>query len=262
MKYALYQMDIVAGNPEKNRNKVKKWVTETMSNDESPDILVLPEMWTTAFTLPELDDIADTDGEPTTSFTQQLAKDFKVNIVAGSIANKKQGKVYNTALVVDREGSVVHTYDKIHLVPMLDEHKYLTGGEEKVRTFELEGVKMGVIICYDLRFPELARNLMLEGVDVLHIVAEWPTPRKDHWKYLQLARAIENQMYVVSCNRVGTYNGENFAGTSMIIDPWGEPLKVGSEDKEETIISTIELDKVPEIRKNVPITTSRVPELY
>lgn len=261
MKYALYQMDIVAGNPEENRKKVKKWVTETM-DIEKPDILVLPEMWTTAFTLPDLNEIADNEGEPTTSFIQQLAKEFEVNIVAGSIANKKNGNVYNTALIVDRKGCVVYTYDKIHLVPMLDEHNYLTGGEEKVHMFELEGVKMGIIICYDLRFPELSRNLMLQGVDVLHIVAEWPAPRKNHWKYLQLARAIENQMYVVSCNRIGSYNNEEFAGTSMIINPWGEPLVIGSEDKEETIISTLELEKVSEIRKNVPITTSRVPEMY
>lgn len=261
MKYALYQMDIVAGNPEENRQKVKKWVAATMAA-ENPDVLMLPEMWTTAFTLPELDEIADHDGEPTTTFIQELAKEYEVNIVGGSIANKKQGDVYNTALVVDRKGTVVYTYDKIHLVPMLDEHRYLAGGKEKVHTFELEGVKMGIIICYDLRFPELARNLMLQGVDVLHIVAEWPTPRKNHWKHLQLARAIENQMYVVSCNRVGSYNDEGFAGTSMIIDPWGEPIKVGSEDKEETIVSTIDLETVPKIRKNVPITTSRVPELY
>lgn len=261
MKYAIYQMDIVAGDPKANREKVKKWTANTME-EHDPDILVLPEMWTTAFTLSELDEIADVDDEPTKSFVQQLAKDFNVNIVAGSIANKKNDKVYNTALIVDRKGVVVYSYDKIHLVPMLDEHKYLTGGEEKVHAFELEGVKMGVIICYDLRFPELARNLMLEGVDVLHVVAEWPIQRKNHWKNLQLARAIENQMYVVSCNRVGTHDHEKFAGSSMIIDPWGEPVEVGSEEREETIVATIDLDKVPEIRKNVPITTSRVPELY
>lgn len=261
MKYALYQMDIVAGHPEENRKKVKKWVEVTML-EQKPDVLMLPEMWTTAFTLPELEDIADDDGEPTTAFIQKLAKQNKVNIIAGSIANKKQGDVYNTAFVVDRKGTVVYSYDKIHLVPMLDEHLYLTGGQEKVHMFELEGVKMGIIICYDLRFPELARNLMLEGVEVLHIVAEWPAPRKDHWKHLQLARAIENQMYVVSCNRVGVYNDEEFAGTSMMIDPWGVPIKVGSKDKEETIVSRIDLETVPEIRKNVPITTSRVPELY
>ncbi|HLR69325.1 carbon-nitrogen family hydrolase [Virgibacillus alimentarius] len=261
MKYAVYQMDIIAGNPKKNREKVNNWAKETMAN-EKPDVLVLPEMWTTAFTLPELDEFADVNGEPTTSFLQELAKKHHVHIIGGSIANKKDGKFYNTSVVVDRKGSIVYTYDKIHLVPMLHEHKYLTGGTEKVRTFELEGVKMGVIICYDLRFPELARKLALEGVQVLHIVAEWPAPRKDHWRHLQLARAIENQMFVVSCNRVGSYDGEDFAGTSMIIDPWGTPLEIGSDSKEETLSTTLSLDIVPKIRKDVPIFSSRVPELY
>ncbi|WP_368653857.1 carbon-nitrogen family hydrolase [Ornithinibacillus sp. 4-3] len=238
-----------------------KWVDKVVQ-DEKPDVLVLPEMWTTAFALPELKDIADVNGEPTTTFLKDLAKTYQVNIIGGSIANKKDDSIYNTSLVVDRQGNIVYQYDKIHLVPMLDEHKYLAGGKEKVKTFELEGVKMGVIICYDLRFPELARKLALDGAKVLHIVAEWPNTRKEHWKNLQIARAIENQMYVVSSNIVGTYNNEEFAGTSMIIDPWGSPLKTGSEDTEETLIADIKIDSVSKIRNDVPIFSSRVPELY
>src|SRR5699024_9202382 len=113
-------------------------------------------------------------GEPTTSFLQDLAKKYRVHIIGGSVANQKDGKFYNTALVVNREGTLITTYDKIHLVPMLDEPDYLTGGALTARVFEIDGVKMGLITCYDLRFPELARQLALEGAQVLHIVAEWP----------------------------------------------------------------------------------------
>src|SRR5699024_1590840 len=128
-----------------------------------------------------------------------------------------------------------------HLVPMLDEPDYLTGGALAARVFEIDGVKMGLITCYDLRFPELARQLALEGAQVLHIVAEWPAPRKTHWRTLQIARAIENQMVVVSCNRIGSYDGQTFCGGSMIVDPWGDVRQEGSKDEEETIVDTIDL---------------------
>lgn len=145
MRFAIYQMEVVAGNPEKNREKVQQWVEE-LSQGEKPDTIVLPELWTTSYTLDQLQDIADNAGEPTRSFLSDLAKEYDVNIVGGSVANKIDGKVYNTSFVFDREGNLVHEYSKIHLVPMLNEPLYLTGGQEKVKTFELEGVKMGVII--------------------------------------------------------------------------------------------------------------------
>ncbi len=248
-------------NPEANRNKVKAWAGR-VANEEQPDLLVLPEMWTTAYTLPELGQVADREGEPTTSFLQDLARKYGVNIIGGSIANRKEEKFYNTAMVIDRTGNVVYSYDKIHLVPMLNEDHYLEGGKEKVEIFELDGVKMGLIICYDLRFPELARKLALEGAQVLHIVAEWPAARREHWRALQIARAIENQMYVLSCNRIGSYNGVAFAGTSMVIDPWGTVIREGTETEEETLAADVSFDQVPEVRKEVPIFASRVPGLY
>ncbi|GAE93319.1 aliphatic amidase AmiE [Gracilibacillus boraciitolerans JCM 21714] len=97
---------------------------------------------------------------------------------------------------------------------------------------------------------------------MIHIVAQWPTARKDHWKYLQYARAIENQCYVLSANSSGTCNGTNFAGESLVIDPFGELVKAGPAEKEATITATIDLMKVKEIRQNIPVFTSRVPHLY
>ena len=261
MKHAVYQMDVVPGKPEANRLKVKNWVRETVEK-EQPDIIVLPEMWTTAYTLPELEKFADVNGEPTISFLKGLARTYQINIIGGSVATKRDGKFYNTSLVFNREGKLVYEYDKIHLVPMLDEPRYLTGGSQKVQVFELDGIKMGLIICYDLRFPELARSLALQGAQILYVVAEWPTARKEHWKALQIARAIENQFFVVSCNRIGSYAGEEFAGCSMVIDPWGNCLTIAGETEEETLIESLSLELAPKIRKEVPIFASRVPELY
>lgn len=261
MRYAIYQMDIAPGKPHKNREKVERWM-EKATRQDKPDVIVLPEMWTTAYTLPELEEVADRDGEPTLSFLQEQAKKHHVDIIGGSVANKKKGRFYNTALVVNREGELIYQYDKIHLVPMLDEPDYLSGGESKVEVFELNGVKMGLMICYDLRFPEIARKLALEGVQVLYIVAEWPSARKSHWRTLQIARAIENQMYVVSCNRSGAYNETDFCGTSLVVNPLGDVIAEGSEDQEETIVAEIELEQVAQVRKDIPVFASRVPELY
>jgi omega-amidase len=171
-------------------------------------------------------------------------------------------KIYNSALIVNRKGEFIYQYDKIHLVPMLDEPLFLEGGQEQAQLFELDGVKCGVIICYDLRFPELIRSLALKGAKVLFIPSEWPIVRREHWRYLQIARAIENQMYVVSCNRVGAYNNVEFAGTSMVTDPTGNVVVEGSIHQEQTLTTTINMEHVNHARELVPIFSSRVPRLY
>ncbi|WP_077328310.1 carbon-nitrogen family hydrolase [Virgibacillus siamensis] len=261
MRYSIYQMDVIPGDPAANRGKVAAWLERAVKL-EQPDIVVLPEMWTTGYTLPELPDYADNDGEPTSSFLCNLAKKYEVNIIGGSFANRKEGKIYNSSIAIDRSGMAIYRYDKIHLVPMLDEPKYLTGGENHAEVFELDGVKMGLIICYDLRFPELMRKLALDGAQVVHVVAEWPTARKEHWRVLQLARAIENQMFIVSSNSIGAYNGVEYAGTSMVIDPWGTVQAEGDGLTEQTISSSISLDITKKVRADVPVFSCRVPKFY
>lgn len=261
MKYAIYQTEIIPANPEANRQRIGDWVREQVQHDK-PDTIVLPEMWNTGYALSKLEETADRDAEPTTSFLSKLAKTHHINIIGGSIGNKRADKFYNTSLVFDRSGELVYEYDKIHLVPMLNEHHYLTGGQKRAQTFELDHIKMGLIICYDLRFPELARKLALDGAQVLHIVAEWPSARSAHWKNLQIARAIENQLFVVSCNIVGSNDDTEFAGASMVIDPWGETVAIGDSKKVETITATLDLSVVPQIREDVPVFSSRVPEMY
>ncbi|WP_078551249.1 carbon-nitrogen family hydrolase [Bacillus alkalicellulosilyticus] len=261
MRVAIYQMDIIPGNPKANQQKVRDWIQVVMEGDGA-DVLVLPEMWTTAYTLTDLAQLAEEDTKETIELLSHWALMYNVNIVAGSIATKENDNIYNRAFIFNREGKLVHQYDKMHLVPMLDEHLYLKGGREQAITFELDGVKMGVIICYDLRFPELARSLALEGAQVLFLLAEWPEARKEHWKHLQIARAIENQMYVVSSNRVGTYNDVEFCGRSKVITPWGEVIAQGSASEEQTITAELKLEEVTTARKIVPVFESRVPNLY
>ena len=156
MKYAIYQMEIIAGKPSENRVKVMDWVEKTMETT-SPDILVLPEMWTTGYTLSILDEVAEERGQDTVPFLREISKRFNVNIIGGSVANKNNGCIYNSSFVVNRLGELVYEYDKIHLVPMLDEHLYLKGGKKKAISLNwmaLRWVSLYVMIYVFQSFPE------------------------------------------------------------------------------------------------------------
>ena len=119
-------------------------------------IVVLPEMWNTGYDLTRLEEIADVNGEETKKLFSQLSKECQIHIVGGSVSTKKEGKFYNTMYVSNSLGEVVAEYDKAHLFKLMDEHLYMKAGNEK-NLFTLDGVKMGGIICYDLRFPEWTR---------------------------------------------------------------------------------------------------------
>jgi predicted amidohydrolase len=121
--------------------------------------------------------------------------------------------------------------------------------------------KMGVLICYDIRFPELARRLTLEGAEMLVVPAEWPHPRLDHWRTILKARAIENQLFVMAANRCGKQGMVRFCGNSMIVNPLGEVISEAGE-REEAITAEIDLSIVTKYRKDMPALKDRRPEVY
>lgn len=255
MEIALYQMKVIPGQPEEAMAQIAAWMRTI-----NADVAVLPEMWNTSYKLDQLHELADEKGQREIEFLCQLAEQHHMNIVGGSIAVKDNGDVFNRAVVINREGEVVFTYDKIHLVPMLNEPEYLTAGGS-IKTFELEGRQMGLIICYDLRFPELARRLALEGAEMLFVVAEWPASRIDAFQKLNYARAIENQSYIIACNAVGTCDDTEMGGHSMVVDPEGQLLGTLSNE-EDTLSTAIQLDRVQEMRQAIPIFQTRRPEIY
>ncbi|ENH95529.1 hypothetical protein J416_15592 [Gracilibacillus halophilus YIM-C55.5] len=261
MKHAIYQMDVEVLDPATNRKKIREWA-EYQIAETNPDTIVLPEMWNAGYALDQLEEAADQKLQPTYDFLSHLAWSYQVNIIGGSVANQQEDGIYNSNLVFNRKGEQVHQYDKMHLVPMLDEPKYLQGGNNRAELFELDHVKMGVVICYDLRFPELMRSLTLQGAEVIYVVAQWPAARRNHWTYLLHARAIENQCYIVSCNSSGECNGTQFAGESLVIDPLGELVADGPAQAEATIHAEVDLEKVRDTRKQIPVFESRVPKLY
>ncbi|GAB3056896.1 carbon-nitrogen family hydrolase [Salinicoccus sesuvii] len=261
MKIKVFQFEIHFGAVEENIQKVEELFNG--ASLENIDTVVLPEMWTTGYDLENIDKHATENLHPVFDAMAKLAKRHDVNIVAGSVANNKGKGVLNTAFVVDRQGKFVHEYSKIHLVPMLNEPNFLIGGENSADVFEIDGEKMGVVICYDLRFPELFRDLSLEGAKVIYVVAEWPIERTEHWLTLLKARAIENQCYVVASNTIGTQpTGTTFAGNSLIVNPFGEVLAQATSDEEVAIEGDLNLEYIKGIRKDIPIFDSRKKEFY
>lgn len=256
MKIAIYQMEIIPGEPEKNIEKVANW----LSTLDDVEIAVLPEMWNTSYTLEELVHITSDNGQREIEKLSELAKQYQINIVGGSIAVRVEDKIYNRAIVINKKGELIHQYDKLHLVPMLDEPNYLTQGNN-ISIFEIDNVKMGVIICYDLRFPEISRELALEGIEVLFVVAEWPIERISQFEKLLYARAIENQVYVIASNSIGKCNNTVFGGKSMVINPLGEAttkIILG----EGTIQATVNIEEIRNIRTKIPLLKTRRADIY
>ncbi|AXI28122.1 carbon-nitrogen hydrolase [Priestia megaterium] len=258
VKITCLQLDIAFGNPTKNRKYIQQKMMEALK--ENPDILVLPELWDTAYDLTRLDEIADEEGQQAKQLISQFAKTNEVNIVAGSIAKKTEQGVTNTMYIFDRKGREVSQYSKLHLFKLMDEHLYLEAGTAK-NLFTLEQSLCAGVICYDIRFPEWIRVHTSSGAEVLFVVAQWPAPRLAHWKALLISRAIENQCYVIACNRVGQDPNNTFAGHSLVIDPWGEIIAEAG-DSEELLSADVNLELVKEIRKQIPVFTDRRTEFY
>ena len=252
-------MNMRLGLPEENFAHATDLIHAAMV--AKPDVLVLPETWNTGFFPKEnLLQLSDTDGEMMKTRIGALAKQHHVNIVAGSVSNERDGKVFNTAMVFDRSGACIASYDKTHLFSPMGEDDYYTPGDHLCR-FSLDGIRCGIVICYDIRFPELVRSLALQGIDVLFVVSQWPKERIYHLRSLTTARAIENQMFVVCCNSCGTAGETVYGGNSAVIDPLGKILTLAGET--EVIVSAnLNMQTLDQIRGSIPVFRDRRPELY
>ncbi len=161
---------------------------------------------------------------------------------------------------IDTDGNLKAKYKKIHLFKLTGEHHYYTAGEKTIVVDSNLG-KIGMMTCYDLRFPEVARSLFMKGAKIIVVSAQWPTPRKAHWEKLIFARAIENQLYMVGSNRTGAEGGLDFPGMSMIVDPMGERIADAGSDSGNAI-ADIDLNKVENFRKLIPCKLDRRQDAY
>ena len=260
MKVACALMDMAFANPDENFEKAQALVREAAS--KGADTILLPETWNTGFFPHEnLAELADDDGKRTRSVFGPLAKTLNVNIVAGSVVNRKADGIYNTALVFNREGECVAEYDKTHLFSPMGEDKYFKKGNHSC-SFTLDGIRCAVIICYDLRFPRLTRRIAIEGLDFLFMVSQWPLVRVPHLDTLTKARAIENQMFVACCNSAGKAGETVYGGNSSINDPWGVTLAHAKGSDEEIIFADCDTTILKEIRESINVFADRRPEMY
>lgn len=258
MKITGLQLSVLLGEVEKNYSCAEKNIR--MAAEKGADVVVLPELWNTSFYPENVEEMADEDGKRTQAFLSGLASLYGVNIVGGSAAVRCGRRVYNRTYVVDRSGQVVSSYDKAHLfTPGREEEKFTPG--KAVNIFSLDGVTMASIICYDVRFPEWVRMAALAGAQVLFVPAAWPIERADHWRILNRARAIENQMFVVAVNNCGAAGAMQFGGYSLIADPWGKVLDQGGRDA-QVVEAEIDLSVVDGIRRTINVFRDRRPDLY
>lgn len=260
MRVTVVQFSVVAGDPAANRRLVEERVAELAQGAAKPDVVVLPELWSTGYDLKRARELASPDGQAEAAFLGDLAIRYNLAFAGGSVLARVGDTVRNRAQVIDASGRLLACYDKVHLFRLMDEDKYLAAGDRRV-AFVLAGIPCSSVICYDIRFCEFVRATALDGAKILFVSAEWPLVRKEHWCALLRARAIENQFFVVACNRSGVTGAETFGGHSMIIAPDGAIL--AQADEHDAVLSAdLDFTLLDRVRAACPVFTDRVPAAY
>lgn len=255
---SLAQIDVQLGRPGENLAAMQAVVAEAASRGS--DVVVLPELWSTGYDLANADRHATALDQGMFAAMAAAARQHRVAVVGSCLARLGSERYGNSAAYFRPDGQLAAAYNKIHLFGLMDEDQYLWPGSSP-ESVTLEWGTAGLAICYDLRFPELFRAYALSGASLVFIPAEWPQPRLAHWRTLLRARAIENQLFIVACNRVGQSGDAQFFGHSTIVDPWGETVVEGGE--EQTLLTaTIELDLVSQVRARMPVLADRRPQAY
>jgi predicted amidohydrolase len=234
-------------------------------------LVSLPEVWT--YLGPDEGNAAaaETIPGPLTDQLGALARDLGIWLHAGSVYERVEGedRLYNTTVVFNPAGEIAATYRKVHLfdVDLEEATSYresatIAPGDDIV-TVDVDGVTVGLAICYDLRFPELFRILTLRGADVIMLPAAFTLATgRDHWEPLIRARAIENQVFMVAAAQVGMHPPAHWCyGRSMIVDPWGVVV-AQAPDAPTLIAATLDLDRLERTRRQVPSVANRMPDRY
>ncbi len=255
---SLGQMDVKLGDPVANWRTVQAMTAE--AKRRGSDVVLFPELWSTGYDLENAASYATPTDAGLFAQVAALAQMHEIAILGSCLSLRGDGQFGNTAVYFDANGRSLGEYSKLHLFRLMQEEQFLTAGSQPT-IIESDWGKAGLTICYDLRFPELFRYYALAGAQVAFVPAEWPHPRLNHWRTLLRARAIENQMFVVACNRVGRSKETDFFGHSCILDPWGELVfELGEDEMLGTAV--IDIDQVADVRAKIPVFADRRPELY
>lgn len=260
MKVAVAQIDCELGNSSANCSKILAFTRQ--ASEQGCQVVVFPEMVDTGYEMSTIGKTASTWAELPLMEVKRTAKENAMYLICG-LSEKETRGIFNSIAVINPDGELIGKYRKTHLFPAdpVDEDRYLAAGD----TFEVVKIgdmEWGLSICFDLRFPEVARRLVQRGAEVLVVCSAWPVARQAHWKALTLARAIENQCYVVGANRVGTDGTLTFCGSSCLIDPVGTPVASGSMDREEILVGEIASETVNNHRQTMPFLECGREDLY
>jgi predicted amidohydrolase len=236
--------------------------------DGGADLAVLPELFAYYGSQRQMRAMAEPLGGPITTFLSDLARDRSVWLLGGSVCEAEDGRVYNTSFLFDRNGEALARYRKIHLYDAelpgqrpIRESALFAAGDEVV-TRDIEGIRLGLSICYDLRFPELYRGLMTSGALVLAVPSAFQaTTGSAHWETLLRARAIEEQSYVLAAAQWGPWGapgaGHRTFGNAMIVDPWGVVLERAPEEGDGVWFADLDVETVRSVRSRLPALAHR-----
>ena len=258
MKVALVSLNQSWENKADNKQKVGEALALIAEHCTNTDLVVYPEMTLTGFTMESQKVKEDELSSETITFFKEQAQKYKVSIAFGVVLSKGE-KATNNLVVVSEQG-VLATYAKIHPFSYAGEDNYYQAGDE-LKKLIIGGATIGLTICYDLRFPELYQAYSKDCSVILNI-ANWPERRVSHWRALNKARAIENQVFMIAVNRIGTDGkGLQYVFSSHIVSPYGEELK-GTSLSEEVVVYDLNLEEVAQYRAEFPVKNDRKITLY
>lgn len=254
MRIALLQLDLAWEDVAENLRRAGRRLEEAAAGGAR--LAILPEMFSTGFSMaPER--VAEEPGGPSERFLVSQSRSLGLSILA-SVPQTGEPLPRNVALLASPDGSVVR-YAKIHPFTFGGEDRHYAGGD-RVVTADVEGVRVTPFVCYDLRFPEPFR-LAARDTDLFAVVANWPESRREHWRLLLRARAIENQAYVAGVNRAGEGGGLRYAGDSAAVGPLGETL-VEAGEGEQILYADVDPSEIARARAKFPVLDDIRPEAY
>ena len=260
MKIGIAQIDCTLGDIRANLAKLSLYAEK--AKNSACDVLVLPEMADTGYEMSVIEKSACTWKDIPFKTLKELAVKNEIFLICG-LSEKVEDQIFNSIAAFNPRGELIGKYRKTHLAsyPPLNEGAAITPGKF-IETIQIGEFKCGLMICYDLRFPELCRSLTLKGAEAVILCSAWPFPRQRHWEILIKAIAIENQVYFIAANRIGSDGPVTFCGSSCLIDPYGVVVSSGAENREELISSKIKKDIIKTVRENMPIFKHRRVNLY
>jgi len=261
MKVAAAQISCAVGDVEANLRKIRDF--SARAQEGGAELVVFPEVAETGYAMPVIAAGATPWTEGAVPELQKTARDLSIAIICG-VSEREGAVIYNSQIFIDANGNMVGSYRKTHLftgTPVGEDECFVPGNE--LKSFPFGVFHLGLSICYDLRFPEVYRTLAIEkGANVFILSSAWPFPRIEHFRTLVTARAIENQSYIISSNRVGTDEGITCCGSSAIIDPYGVTLASASTDREEVILAEVSEEVITSVRKKMAVFAQRRPDVY